>query len=327
MAPAFAHKPKEPACTEDACASSTATEAIDRCLSHLSPEHRQHIHIEPKDLLPSWYQIDGTSPTNAQVLGCRHYKVACKFMASCCRKWHPCRFCHDDAADHELNRYATQFCLCMHCSTAQPASNRCINPACAKALSAYYCDTCKFWDNDDSKKIFHCEKCNVCRLGERSHYTHCDKCNACLHNDYHSTHKCIERSLECDCPICGEFLFTTILPIMFMPCGHAIHFFCHRDHLQTSYQCPICLKSVLDMTQFFNQVDLMLAGHEMPAEYANLQSLVLCNDCEMKSLVKFHFLYHKCNYCKSYNTKILQTLNQDDAAEADGQSDNTASTS
>ena len=282
-------------------------EEFARSKQFLSDCDQNNIQISTEDLAPSYYQTVNGTPS--QEFGCKHYKTNCKFLAECCKKWFPCRFCHNECTGHEVDRYLTRLCLCMYCGTAQPASQTCVNPDCAKSLAFYYCDHCKFWDNDPQKKIFHCDKCGVCRAGTRDRYIHCDKCNACLAEDIASNHKCIERSLECNCPICGEFLFTTILPLMFMPCGHAIHFFCHREHLQNSYQCPVCLKSVTDMSHFFNQIDLMLTNHVMPPEYDNVLSSILCNDCEMKSDVKFHFVYHKCAYCKSYNTKVLNTFN------------------
>jgi RING finger/CHY zinc finger protein 1 len=52
----------------------------------------------------------------------------------------------------------------------------------------------------------------------------------------------------------------------------------------------------------------MLANHVMPPEYENVKSLILCNDCEEKSTTKFHFVYHKCQKCQSYNTKIIKTF-------------------
>lgn len=32
------------------------------------------------------------------------------------------------------------------------------------------------------------------------------------------SHRCIERSTECDCPICGEYMFTSTLTVVFMVC-------------------------------------------------------------------------------------------------------------
>lgn len=286
---------------------------IQKYLNFLDKNECKHIKIDEHELQQSYHEFDGI--LNEDELGCKHYRTNCKFMANCCQKWYPCRFCHNEASDHELDRYSTKYCLCMRCNTVQRAGKTCINSECGIDLANYYCDICKFWDNDCNKQIFHCDKCGVCRKGARENYVHCDKCNACLVKEYHQSHKCIERSLECDCPICGEFLFTTIMPIIFMPCGHGIHYLCHREHLQNSYQCPICLKSVIDMSNFFNQIDQMLANHQMPCEYANVRSLVLCNDCELKSASQFHFVYHKCDFCKSYNTKVLKTFNEDESME------------
>ena len=66
------------------------------------------------------------------------------------------------------------------------------------------------------------------------------------------------------------------------------------------------------MSCFFNQIDMMLANHQMPVEYNQIKSLILCNDCEKKSAASFHFVYHKCGFCKSYNTKLLKTFNEDE---------------
>lgn len=62
------------------------------------------------------------------------------------------------------------------------------------------------------------------------------------------------------------------------------------------------------MSSFFNQLDRVLAQQTMPPEYDNIRSKILCNDCEKKSDTKFHFQYHKCQECGSYNTKILSTF-------------------
>jgi hypothetical protein len=306
----------------DTACDSTAELVIIQCLDFLDDSDLKEIEIQADALEKSFY-TSCSAVAEENRLGCKHYKTNCKFMAECCKRWFPCRFCHNEASDHEVDRYKTKFCICMNCSTVQRAGKICINSACGKDLSFYYCNQCKFWDDDSNKKIFHCDKCGVCRNGLRENYVHCDKCNACLATEYHESHKCIERSLECDCPICGEFLFTTTSPIIFMPCGHGIHFLCHRDHLQSSYQCPICMKSVTDMSHFFNQIDMMLANHQMPPEYEKIKSIILCNDCEKKSTSSFHFVYHKCGFCKSYNTKLLKTFNEDemDICEADANED------
>ncbi|KAF9584753.1 hypothetical protein BGW38_005315 [Lunasporangiospora selenospora] len=121
-------------------------------------------------------------------------------------------------------------------------------------------------------------------------------------------HKCIERNLECDCPICGEYMFTSTTTVIFMPCGHCIHSKCFEDYIKTSYQCPTCWKSLGDMKSYYSKIDSILAEQTMPPEYANIFSIVLCNDCEIKSETPYHFLYHRCDQCKGYNTKVLETF-------------------
>ncbi len=32
---------------------------------------------------------------------------------------------------------------------------------------------------------------------------------------------------------------------------------------------------------------------------------ILCNDCGKHGEAPFHFVYHKCGHCASYNTRVL----------------------
>jgi len=249
------------------------------------------------------------------ILGCKHYMRNCRKLSNCCGKWYTCRFCHDEQEDHQVDRFKTMQMMCMHCQTQQAVGQICANEFCAKEIARYFCEVCRFWDNDPDKKIYHCDQCGICRIGNKEDFSHCDKCNACITTEFHPKHKCIERSLECDCVICGEYLFTSTSPVMFMPCGHSIHFLCHREHMRTSYQCPVCWKSLGDMKQYFKQIDVLLEGQKMPQEYALVRSHVLCNDCEQKSVARFHFVYHKCKPCESYNTKVIKTFTVKDEDE------------
>ena len=89
-----------------------------------------------------------------------------------------------------------------------------------------------------------------------------------------------------------------------------MHHKCHQQHIHTSYQCPTCLKSLANMSEYFRRIDIALSQHEMPAEYKDTFSHIYCNDCEKRSHAKFHFIYHKCGHCKGYNTKQLNTVAQ-----------------
>lgn len=52
--------------------------------------------------------VTGCSPSfrdpEKQVFGCEHYKRNCKLRAACCGKLFTCRFCHDEASDHSMER-------------------------------------------------------------------------------------------------------------------------------------------------------------------------------------------------------------------------------
>jgi hypothetical protein len=62
------------------------------------------------------------------------------------------------------------------------------------------------------------------------------------------------------------------------------------------------------MSTYYSKIDSLLAEQTMPPDYANIFSIVLCNDCEIKSEAPYHFLYHRCDKCRGYNTKVLETF-------------------
>ncbi|KAI9275668.1 zinc-ribbon-domain-containing protein [Phascolomyces articulosus] len=243
------------------------------------------------------------------ILGCPHYQRNVKIQANCCGKIFPCRICHDEACDHPIIRQEIKNMLCMHCNTLQPASQTCNH--CGIQASQYYCDKCKLWDNDSQNHTYHCDECGLCRNGPKENFFHCPTCNVCMTISMKNNHRCIERSLESDCPICGEYMFTSRTTVTFMPCGHCIHKPCYTAYSQTSYQCPTCLKSMTDMSDYFTFLDQELAQQTMPAEYKHFISHIFCNDCEKRSETDYHFFYHKCCHCKSYNTTVLKTTEQD----------------
>ncbi|KAI9284403.1 zinc-ribbon-domain-containing protein [Umbelopsis sp. AD052] len=269
-------------------------------------DHTQHEN--ENDGTPGGERLEPSyQDAEAGIYGCKHYQRKVKLQANCCGKWYSCRFCHDDVEDHNLVRRETKNMFCMLCSEIQPAAQVCRN--CHETVARYYCDTCKLWDDRSEKSIYHCDQCGICRVGKGlgQDYFHCDKCNICMVISLKDNHRCIERSLECDCPICGEYMFTSTSKIVFENCGHCIHEKCHEEHIKTSYQCPTCLKSLWDMTTYFTRIDNFLKVQTMPQEYENFVSYILCNDCEMKSQTKYHFLYHKCTHCNGYNTTVLKT--------------------
>ncbi|KAG6122689.1 hypothetical protein E4U13_001508 [Claviceps humidiphila] len=246
------------------------------------------------------------SPELHPPLGCQHYERNVKLQCFTCKKWYTCRFCHDAQEDHALVRTETRNMLCMLCGTPQKASEMCIN--CGEMSAHYYCSICKLWENRKTKPIYHCSDCGICRrgLGLGKDFFHCKTCRACITTSIQSSHKCIERSTDCDCPICGDYMFTSPKPVVFMPCGHSIHKRCYDQHMRVSYKCPICNRSLANMESQFRNLDVAILSQPMPPEFRDTRATVLCNDCSGKCVVRYHWLGLKCSICQSYNTVELQ---------------------
>ncbi|KAL8787007.1 MAG: hypothetical protein Q9213_002443 [Squamulea squamosa] len=283
-------------------------------------------NLSAEDLEPTYYQRPRIQQSNAapenrssdrlsqdftegfKLLGCPHYKRNIKLQCSACYRWYTCRFCHDEVEDHLLNRHETKNMLCMLCACVQPASGKCVQ--CGEYSARYYCGVCKLWDNDPGKHIYHCNDCGICRIGQGlgKDFFHCKTCCACLSMRTLENHRCIERSTDCDCPICGEYMFTSPQTVVFMRCGHSIHHRCYYEHVKRSYKCPICSKSMYNMEAQFRHLERSIESQPMPPEFQDTKAWVYCNDCNAKSSVKYHWMGLKCGVCDSYNTASLQII-------------------
>ncbi|KAI4103037.1 MAG: hypothetical protein LQ339_004401 [Xanthoria mediterranea] len=273
--------------------SSETNDLFNLSVEDLKPTYHQKPEVHRTSSGPgnrSSNRLSQESLPEYKVLGCPHYKRNIKLQCSECHRWYTCRFCHDEVENHCLNRPETKNMLCMFCGCAQPASGECTR--CGEQSARYYCGVCKFWDNSPGKSIYHCNDCGICRIGEGlgKDFFHCKTCNACLSIRTMENHRCIERSTDCDCPICGEYMFTSPQTVVFMRCGHAIHHFCYYEHAKRSYRCPICSKSMANMEAQFRQIERSIESQPMPPEYQDAKAWVYCNDCNAKSSVKYHWL-------------------------------------
>ncbi|KAK1761313.1 hypothetical protein QBC47DRAFT_290518 [Echria macrotheca] len=241
------------------------------------------------------------------LLGCAHYRRNVKMQCATCERWYTCRFCHDAVEDHILPRKETKHMLCMLCGCPQKASDTCVR--CGESAAHYFCGVCKLWNDDPNKPIYHCNDCGLCRVGQGlgKDFFHCKKCMACIKMT--TNHKCIERSTDCDCPICGDYMFNSPRPVIFMQCGHSIHRHCFDEYKRTSYKCPLCNKSCANMDAQFRNWDIAILTQPMPPEYRDARAIISCNDCSAKSQTAYHWLGLKCSHCFSYNTIQLQLLN------------------
>ncbi|KAL4930038.1 RING finger and CHY zinc finger domain-containing protein [Aspergillus undulatus] len=293
---------------------STATSALQDVIHNLTPE----------DLKPTFYpRVETELPAedaedadaeelDGPCLGCPHYKRNVKLQCFDCKKWYTCRFCHDEVEDHHLDRPKTENMLCMICGHAQPAAQYCTR--CGELAAQYYCVACKLWDNDASKSIYHCNDCGICRIGKGigKDFFHCKTCSVCLPVSIETTHRCIERSTQCDCPICGDYMFTSPETVVFMRCGHSIHQRCLSEYSKSSYRCPICSKTIRNMEATFRNLDRAIESQPMPVDFKDTKAIITCNDCGTKSVVKYHWLGLRCDMCESYNTTQLSVLQGDE---------------
>ncbi|KAK4281082.1 hypothetical protein QN277_012617 [Acacia crassicarpa] len=240
--------------------------------------------------------------------GCEHYERRCKIRAPCCDQIFPCRHCHNEAMSlldnpkehHELVRRDVKQVICSVCDAEQEVAKVCSN--CGVNMGEYYCEICKFYDDDTDKGQFHCEECGICRVGGRDNYFHCQKCGSCYAVDLKNNHSCVENSMKSHCPVCYEYLFDSIKGTTIMKCGHAMHMECCQEMAaQNQYRCPVCLKSIFDMSENWRNLDLEIEAVSMPLE-CRIEVSILCNDCNTTSKVWFHILGHKCSQCGSYNT-------------------------
>ncbi|OLY83890.1 RING finger and CHY zinc finger domain-containing protein 1 [Smittium mucronatum] len=259
--------------------------------------------------------------------GCSHYNIRAKIKAPCCGNFYWCRLCHDESENHEINRFDVSEMQCQLCHTLQPIGLYCVS--CNSAVADYYCDICKLLTNnfehipssseDPEHKIisnvYHCDKCGICRKGKREDFFHCDNCSACLSIDLYENHICIENNLRSNCPICMENLFTSTENVVILACGHPIHQRCANELVsfsdrmnETIPTCPLCHKSIIEPSIHNELMDRVLASQPMPEEYKSHKSLIFCNDCRTRSTVPYHFVYHKCTNCGSYNTTIRSQL-------------------
>lgn len=241
---------------------------------------------------------------------CHHYERHCWLLAKCCGRYYPCRRCHDEIeVSHDINRHDTEYVGCSRCgSEEQPAEEGCVN--CGVQFARYFCKVCRFYD-DNKKPVYHCEHCGICRMGKGVGIDqhHCHRCKSCVPIEVADKHPCMDSSVKSDCPVCRVFMATSTEQVLFMRCGHAMHANCFERYTKVKYNCPLCFKALTNMDSWYRALDVRLAQEVMPPEYNNRCTNIICHDCDLKSVAKFHFNFHKCYKCNGYNTRVLSYFN------------------
>jgi hypothetical protein len=123
-----------------------------------------------------------------------------------------------------------------------------------------------------------------------------------------------------------EHMFSSTSPVSFLPCGHGIHQTCYQQYLAANHhQCPTCKKSVGRDPYRDQQIEQYLRVNPMPPEYTGWIAVILCNDCLLQSEAPFHFAFHKCTHCDSYNTDVISKGPNPDSTATAGTDSTTAS--
>ena len=230
---------------------------------------------------------------------CVHYKNNCLLKCNICLDFYSCRLCHDEInTSHKFDRFSVEEIKCIMCNKEQKKSNKCIE--CNIKFGKYYCSICSIYENENTD-IFHCVDCGICRRGKREDYRHCKLCNSCISN--YGEHKCIENVSNSNCPICLENLFYSTKEVSVIKCGHYIHKDCFIEYSKKNYKCPVCLKSICDMKEYWKEIRNHINLNPIPDEYKR-EVDILCYDCEKISKSDFHFDFIECTLCNGYNTTV-----------------------
>eukprot|EP00037_Helgoeca_nana_P027079 m.308106 g.308106 ORF g.308106 m.308106 type:complete len:396 (-) comp27400_c1_seq1:1532-2719(-) len=226
----------------------------------------------------------GVCPSGYTTRGCTHYERGCALISGCCKAEYGCRMCHDEddttKCDERFDRTRVTTIVCLQCRATQPPANECTS--CGSDFGVYCCLKCRMFSDVDEGQ-FHCDGCGICRKGGQENFVHCDGCGMCLGKHVIAKHKCRQDTLKRDCPICLEHLFESVHDLFVPPmCGHVMHMECFRGLLGTSYKCPICTKSLVDMNEAFAQRRQEIAETPMPVEYREWWVTALCSDCGVR---------------------------------------------
>lgn len=243
---------------------------------------------------------------------CGHYIRGCKLLAPCCNLLFDCRICHDIQMDenekdikkqHKMINSQVKMMVCKKCNHLQKFAQYC--ESCESCMGTYYCEICKFVDNNELQKYYHCDKCGICRRGTTKEYMHCDTCGCCFQKGHFENKNCIANRLDTNCPICFEDLFTSTINPVPMQCGHMIHTNCLQNYAKTNDKCPLCRKTLYKNPMRDMAIKMAIEQTPMPEEYRDRKVDIFCNDCLTKSNVTWHIIAMFCPNCDSHNTKQI----------------------
>ena len=103
-------------------------------------------------------------------------------------------------------------------------------------------------------------------------------------------------------------MFSSAASVVAIKCGHYIHRTCYDAYMQTSYKCPICNRSAVNMELQWRKLDRHIEAQPMPSQFLQTRVWIGCNDCTARSITSYHWLGNKCAVCGSYNTNEMKIV-------------------
>ncbi|KAH0992880.1 hypothetical protein GBA52_004363 [Prunus armeniaca] len=217
--------------------------------------------------------------------GCKHYRRRCQIRAPCCNEIYPCRHCHNEATSmlsnpfdrHELVRYDVKQVVCSVCDTEQPVARVCTN--CGVSMGEYFCEICKFYDDDVSllpsqielpliKGNFIVMIVGSAELAVVRNSITARSVGLAIQLVY-AIITCVWRTpCGTTAPFVMSSFFDSLKDTTVMKCGHTMHCECYNEMMKRDkYCCPICSKSVIDMSRTWRRIDEEIEATAMPEDY------------------------------------------------------------
>lgn len=237
---------------------------------------------------------------NVNLNNCKYISNNFSIISKCCDKEYCCRICHDLTEDHELNSFFTKI-KCKQCNNQQNydfyGKNKC--KSCSLNLTCKYsCLKCHIITN--KKNYTHCDKCGKCYNHKSNNIIH--ENNICFLKEENKLNKSFKINLQEECSICFSKFSNKLDIIKKLSCGHFLHNGCYEELIKTSYKCPVCCKTILNMANEFEELQKEIEKTELSELYREYIN-IYCNDCNSKSNTYFHYKGNLCKNCGSFNTK------------------------
>ncbi|KAK1265541.1 hypothetical protein QJS04_geneDACA021306 [Acorus gramineus] len=253
--------------TKEAVCQSKEISASASC--HLGPSEDCSIAEESRNAMNA---TDSERLERGHLLyGCHHYRRRCRIRAPCCNEIFDCRHCHNEAKELDCcHTLLIEACITAGSLASDYLTHTLLTPmspvvALLGGGGSYVLSVAPSRRHRKNSTI---------AMGV-------EFAGCCYSVLLKNSHSCVERAMHHDCPVCFEYLFESTNDVSVLPCGHTIHVKCLKEmqqHLQ--YACPLCSKSVCDMSKVWEMMDMEVAATPIPEVYQNRMHIIFPSTAE-----------------------------------------------